>query len=168
MKQQHRTHQRKSQGDTDRHPTAAPGTRQVAGADVESHPDRHGHAQRHRHHESQPSHIEGDLMGGHGIYSQASDEQRHHREHRELEEYRETNRATELHQASDLSEVGARKAAEQPSDPHARAAHHQRQNNELQPHHQGTGPAAAHAAHGRHEAAAVDEKVVERDLDQQA
>ncbi len=109
-----------------------------------------------------------DLVGRYRIDAEPADQERDHREHRELEKDGEPDGTAQLEQPPQLRRIGRGHLGEQARLADARARHHHRQHQKLDPQHHHAGPSAADAAHGRNAGAPVDEVVIEGNFQQQA
>ena len=108
------------------------------------------------------------MPGDHGGAERA-DQQGDHREDARLGEYRDTDRHADRQQPAEFGPGGAVKTLEQPAGSVIFGTAYPEQHGQGHEQHDQPGcPAAADAAHGRHAELAVDEDVIERDVQQQA
>ena len=139
-----------------------------AGAEVVADPHGHRHPQRIGNHEHQRAEVQGDLVAGHHVLVEPADQQGDHREDARLGEHRDADRQADRHQRADGRAIRPLPAREQLAGAVDRGLVHPEQHAEKhEPHHRAGGPAAAGAAHLRHAEVAVDQRVVDRDVQQQ-
>ena len=165
--QQQAHHHRVAQRHRHRQPRDSRRARVVPGAHVEADADAGRGAERHGDHERRPVDVASDAVRRDGHHAQAADQKAHHREQHHAHERRKPDGNADLQDVPDLQPIRAFEALPQASGAEVAEAGQHQHGAELEPHHDGGGPAAALAAKLRSAELAVDEGVVEHRVQRQ-